>query len=195
MREATMDAMQLRSPISRRPAIGPAAVSLLCAVGLSACSASSAAVAIDRYSPGHQQPVGTVAGATLSGGHVSLSGLRGHVVVVNFWSSTCAPCRAEQTTLNEVQRATAKQGVRFVGVDERDDASEAKAFLALHPATYPSLFDPNGAMTLQFPDAEPETTPTTIVVSPAGMIAARVNGSILFSQLLALIRSVERQAA
>jgi len=109
---------------------------------------------------------------------------------VHFWASTCAPCVAEQKTLDEAQQNSAAQGVRFVGIDERDDATQARAYLAAHPATYPSLFDPDGTMTLLFPGAEPQTTPTTIVLDKQGRIVARVNGSILFSQLRSLIDAV-----
>lgn len=184
-----------------RPPVLPvlAAAAALGAVPLLAgCSSDAGAVtsaSIDRYSGSAQQPVGRVAGRTLEGGHLDLASLRGEVVVVDFWASTCAPCIAEQKTLNEVARAEASQGVRFVGIDERDDASQARAYLADHPAAYPSLFDPDAMLTLQFPGAAPQTTPTTIVVNRAGRIAARVNGSILFSQLRSLVADVAAERA
>jgi len=159
---------------------------------LAGCSTSAGATTdnVDRYSGSDQRQAGHIAGRTLSGGHLDLADLRGNVVVVDFWSSTCAPCIAEQQTLNEVAKAEAAKGVRFVGIDERDDASQARAYLAEHPANYPSLFDPDGLMTLQFPGAAPQTTPTTIVLTKQGKIAARVNGSILFTQLRSLVDDV-----
>jgi thiol-disulfide isomerase/thioredoxin len=158
--------------------------------GCSANAGASTADNVNRFPASDQKPVGQVAGRTLEGGHIDLADLKGHVVVVDFWSSTCAPCIAEQQSLNEVAKAERAKGVRFVGIDERDDASQARAYLAQHPASYPSLFDPDGMMTLQFPGAAPQTTPTTIVVTKQGRIAARVNGSILFTQLRSLVDDV-----
>lgn len=186
--------MHWQQKLPRRAAIAPVAAGLL-AAALAGCSASAGAVpaSIDRYPVGQQKPVGNVAGRTLEGTKLDVAALKGHVVVVDFWASTCAPCIAEQKTLNEVARTEAASGVKFVGIDERDDASQAKAYLAEHPAAYPSLFDPNGLLTLQFPGAAPQTTPTTIVINKQGRIAARVNGSILFTQLRSLVDDVARQ--
>lgn len=181
--------------MSPRPAIraiGPAAAAVLAVLPLAGCGSSSAdsQVAVDYYQPGHQQTVGDVSGPGLEGGRLSLASLRGHVVVVDFWASNCSPCRAEQQTLNEVAGAQRDNGVRFLGIDVRDIAANARAFLRDHPASYPSISDPNGMLTLQFHGAEPQTTPTTIVLTAQGRIAARINGSSLYTQLMGVVNKV-----
>ena len=56
-------------------------------------------------------------------GKVSLTSLRGKVVVLNFWASDCIPCKQEQKMLNAAARHWSKKGVVFLGIDEVDDVA------------------------------------------------------------------------
>lgn len=185
-----------RGASRRSTALTVAGVAAAC-VGLSGCSGSATAQAgVDWFAPGQRQLAGEVSGPTLDGRSLSLASLRGHVVVVNFWASSCGPCRTEQSTLDEVQRAEAGSGVKFVGIDYRDTSvADARAFLRSHPANYPSIVDETGTTALRFPGAQPQTTPTTLILTPQGRIAARVNGSILFTRLRALVDRVVAESA
>src|SRR6266516_7181999 len=80
------------------------------------------------WPPAARQPAPDVSGPALGGGRLRLASLRGSVVVVNFWASWCAPCRAEAPALAALSQECLPLGVRFVGVDERDDRSAAQAF-------------------------------------------------------------------
>lgn len=64
---------------------------------------------------------------TLDGSIVSLEQFRGKVVMVDFWSSWCAPCKAEGPMLAETYRVWRDRGVEFVGIaiwDERGPVDE-----------------------------------------------------------------------
>ncbi len=72
------------------------------------------------------------------GGDITLSDLRGQVVVVNFWASWCIPCRDEAPFLERAWRKYRDQGVMFIGVDYLDTDKDAQAFLAEFEVSYPN---------------------------------------------------------
>ncbi|HZZ10181.1 MAG TPA: TlpA disulfide reductase family protein, partial [Paraburkholderia sp.] len=51
----------------------------------------------------------------------SLSLLKGHPIVVNFWASWCGPCVEEMPALSQLQRDYAKKGIQFVGLGVDSD--------------------------------------------------------------------------
>lgn len=70
------------------------------------------------------------------GREVTLSELRGQVVVVNFWASWCQPCRQEAAYLENTWRKYRDQGVVFIGVDYVDTEKEALAYIEEFDITY-----------------------------------------------------------
>lgn len=71
-----------------------------------------------------------------------VAALRGRPIVVNAWASWCHPCEREMPIF---QRAAARYGrrVAFLGVNPRDAAPKAEAFLREHWVPYPSYVDPD----------------------------------------------------
>jgi cytochrome c biogenesis protein CcmG/thiol:disulfide interchange protein DsbE len=75
---------------------------------------------------------------TFDGESVTLSELRGQVVVINFWASWCPPCRDEAPYLERTWREYQDQGVVFIGVDYVDTEPEALAYIEEFDITYPN---------------------------------------------------------
>jgi cytochrome c biogenesis protein CcmG, thiol:disulfide interchange protein DsbE len=67
---------------------------------------------------------------------ITLSQLRGQVVVINFWASWCQPCRQEAAYLERTWRKYENKGVVFIGVDWSDTEKEARAYLQEFGITY-----------------------------------------------------------
>ena len=129
-----------------------------------------------------------VTGDLLDGGTYDLASDRGKVVVVNFWGSWCAPCRAEAGDLEKTYQATKAQGVTFIGVDTRDDRDSAKQFVRGR-VTYPSIYDYEGKVALKF-DVTGSSTPATLIIDRQGRIADAIRQSTTYTQLLPLVQKV-----
>ncbi len=70
---------------------------------------------------------------------VSLSDLRGKVIVINFWASWCGPCEEEAADLEKAWRTYAEDGrVAFLGIAWTDTPDNAKAYLERFDITYPN---------------------------------------------------------
>jgi cytochrome c biogenesis protein CcmG/thiol:disulfide interchange protein DsbE len=70
------------------------------------------------------------------GRKVTLSELRGQVVIINFWASWCLPCREEAAYLEQTWRKYKDRGVVFIGVDYVDTEREALAYIQEFDITY-----------------------------------------------------------
>jgi len=148
------------------------------------------------YGVGHRPDAPAVSGTTTSGQRLSLAAYRGDTVVLNFWGSWCAPCRAEAPALAELARKLAPDHVRFVGVDIRDQPDSAQAFMQAFNVDYPSLNDPADEIALEFHSTVPPAAiPTTLIIDRKGRIAARVFGASSYADLQALISKVIGQPA
>ena len=89
-----------------------AAVATLIIAARSDGSADTPAPAIAVSQPGRVLPVAqrtvtpTLSGTALIGGQLTLASLRGHVAVLAFWGSWCAPCREEAPGLARLSKET-----------------------------------------------------------------------------------------
>jgi len=142
------------------------------------------------YAEGDRKDAPDIAGTLLDGGSFRLSEARGDVVVLNFWGSWCAPCRAEADDLERVNTATKASGVRFLGVNVKDTESRAKAFDVNYNITYPSLFDSAGRVALQLKAAPPNAIPATIVIDRKGRIAAVFRKGLLDDELQPVVEKI-----
>lgn len=109
-------------------------------------------------------------GALLGGGphalHARLAALKGYPVVINKWASWCVPCKDE---FGAFRRASAEYGrrVAFLGLDSGDTSrTDAAAFLASFPVSYPSYYDKSGQLGVQITDSS--FTPVTVFIGRDG---------------------------
>lgn len=136
------------------------------------------------------EPV-TLVGTALSGEVVDVADWRGDVVVINVWGSWCAPCREEAPILASASADYAGRGVRFLGINVRDNPAAAIAFEENYGITYPSIDDRAGNALLSLAEHLPGAgVPVTLVLDREGRPAARVLGAVQESALTSLIDTV-----
>lgn len=128
---------------------------------------------------------------TLDGKNFTLSKQLGKVVVMNVWASWCAPCRAEAPELEQVWAQDKNKGVQFVGLDTRDSATSAQAFVDRFGLSYPQAIDTDGHVQLLFRDTLPaQAIPSTLIVDADGKVAARFLGATTAAALRSVIDEV-----
>jgi len=100
-------------------------------------------------------------------GRIDLASLRGKVVVVNFWQSSCYPCKLEARDLAAAASAWSGKGVVFLGVNAQDLKGPARAYLEHYGVTYPNVRDALGDT---FPTWGVTGVPETFFVDRRGRV-------------------------
>src|SRR5437868_5759263 len=115
---------------------------------------------------------------------INLERYGGRVIVVNFWASWCGPCRAETPTLIRAWQHWRSHLVTFIGVDTRDSASDARAFLGREHIPYTIGRDGSGRATRAY---GLRALPATFIISPGGHVVASFLGAVSEGDLDATI--------
>jgi cytochrome c biogenesis protein CcmG/thiol:disulfide interchange protein DsbE len=96
-----------------------------------------------------------------------LAEFKGRVVLLDFWASWCAPCKASFPALDALYRQYHARGfdVLAINVDERQ--RDADAFLQQRPHQMPVFFDPKGDAPTAF---QIQGMPSSVLIDRAGNI-------------------------
>ena len=105
--------------------------------------------------------------ANRAGGELSLSGLRGQVVMINFWASWCGPCRQEFPALDQIYSKYKPMGFEMVGINVESEKADAERFLGKMPVSFPILFDPDNRVSGSYGVS---AMPTTFLVDRQGRL-------------------------
>jgi cytochrome c biogenesis protein CcmG/thiol:disulfide interchange protein DsbE len=108
----------------------------------------------------------------LKQGSFSNKDLIGHVTLVNVWASWCFACRQE----HEAVKFLSRQGVRVIGLNYKDEASDAKQWLAKLGNPYQAIVaDRDGRAAI---DWGVYGAPETFLIDQQGIIRHKVIGPL-----------------
>ena len=144
-------------------------------------STDLAAIATNQVSSGEPLPDATL--DAVDGTAVKTRDLLGTPLVINFWYSTCEPCRREMPAF-VAAHGTFGDRITFIGVNMYDSAVAASNFAERYGVDYYILLDTNGELVSELGIA---LAPTTILVDTEGTIVYQESGELTESEITALI--------
>ena len=144
----------------------------------------------DANSPLLGNPAPAVVTTTIEDETFDLARRKGSWVVLNFFNSTCVPCRAEHPELLAFADAQAKsaQPAELYTVINDDSDGAVKAYFDEHGGSWPKLRDDNGTIAVAFGVAR---VPETWIVDPNGFVRLRIAGKLtegLLDEQLAMLQ-------
>ena len=107
---------------------------------------------------------------TLSGDTLSLSSLRGKIVLLDFWATWCEPCRKQMPALAKLHGQVKDQDVVLLGVNSDETAQKAQQFVVENGYGWPSLFDGQGGTAGKLYKAN--AIPALVLIDRTGKVAA-----------------------
>lgn len=147
-----------------------------------------AALAIGGYLSMHQQPTAPeVTFTNLKGEKITSQSLRGKVVMVNFWATSCVTCVKEMPQMVDTYNKFKDQGLEFVAVAMNyDRADYVINFTETRKLPFTVALDSGGDIAKAFNDVK--LTPTTYVIDKNGKIIKRYVGEPDFAKLHVLLK-------
>ena len=111
----------------------------------------------------------------LNGQMVSLSDLRGKVVLLNFWATWCGPCRVEMPAMEELYRTFSRNDFEILAVStDAQGASVTRPFQQENHLTFPILHDADYRVGLTY---GARSLPMTFMVDRQGIVRHQIFGA------------------
>ena len=132
----------------------------------------------DAQSPLLSRPAPEITSTTYDGGQFVLSRRKGSWVVLNFFNSTCVPCKREHPELvkfAEGQRAMGSRGAELYTIVNDDSEEAVRSFFAEFGGGWPIIRDDDARIAVDYGIAK---VPETWLISPTGVVAQRFTGQV-----------------
>jgi cytochrome c biogenesis protein CcmG, thiol:disulfide interchange protein DsbE len=125
------------------------------------------------------------------GSRWSLGDQQGKVVVLDFWASWCAPCRAQAPVIERIARRYPAERVSVVGVNTADKMDAAMQFTRDANLSYMSVSDLHGKVADAFRAFE---LPTLVIIRADGVVSTVQSRLVDETELVGLIESAMNES-
>ena len=123
---------------------------------------------------------------SIRGEKIAIAGLRGRVVLVNFWATDCAICIKEMPDMARTYDRYRDRGLEFIAVAMRHDPpNRVLDYTEKNRLPFKVALDPMGELASEFGGVT--FTPTTFVIDRRGKIVSRIQGAPDFAKLQKLL--------
>ena len=109
---------------------------------------------------------------TPTGDSISLSSLKGKVVLLDFWASWCIPCRSSNKKLTKLYKKYNARGFEIFGVSLDEDVSDWVKAISKDNITWPQVIDPRGQNARAAIDWNVYALPTSYLINKNGDVVA-----------------------
>lgn len=111
---------------------------------------------------------------TLHGQQITLSSLKGKVVLLDFWATWCVPCKESLPHLIQLYRNYQDKGFELIGMsmDKAGDTEMVRRFIDSMEIPYPIIMTPDEVAR----NYRVTGLPTTILIDKAGKIREKIVG-------------------
>lgn len=110
----------------------------------------------------------------LQGQDYSLSQFKGKVVMINFFTFFCGPCREEMPDLNKIYQENKAKGFQTLGIALSSDPTQIRFLVKQLGLTYPVL---SGTDKVSEAYGNIAVVPTTVIIDKQGNIAQKIEGT------------------
>lgn len=138
------------------------------------------------------RPATAFAFQSYDGKPISLEGLRGQVVLLNFWASWCFPaCYEEAPVLQSAWQTYRDRGLVVIGVDIQDTEAAAGRFIQQFGITFPNAPDLKGKVSI---DYGVYGVPETFVIDRRGVIRDKKVGALTEAYVREKVEALLRES-
>ena len=121
----------------------------------------------------------------MDGATVALSALKGKTVLLDFWATWCAPCRADGPALDKLYQKYGPKDLEIVGISVSEDRGVVEKYLKEHPHAFPIVLSTENDLPRAF---QVSSFPTYMLIGPDGKVSSAVQGDQGFSDLRKLLK-------
>lgn len=145
------------------------------------------ALAMPWHAPAQAAPEAP-AFTTLDGKKIRPGDLRGKLVLVNFWATSCGICLQEMPDLIATYRRYRNRGFEVIAVAmDYDDPVKIREYVAKHRLPFLVVFDRDGTLAREYEGVR--ATPTSFLIDRSGRRISKTVGILDFDKLRAFLES------